>query len=780
MNDCLHHFFNTRLIAKSVVGHSGTYTSRFSLLLLLVALLFCFNADVNAQDNGVVSITVAQKDNSQPIEDVIVLATPVSVATKQTKNITGITDGRGTFQFHFTEPVVVRISHLGYVTVLDTFFTPATKLYELTSVQSIRDVVVTGQYAAGSTLKSIYPVQVITMEELKVKGANNLREALQGKLNIDLGQDQLYGSSLSINGISGEGIKIMVDGVPVVGRLDGKLDLSQINLNNIDHIEIVEGPLSVIYGTDALGGVINIITKNFQNEKVNINLKGYYETVGQYNVELNTGFAFKKSQLYLSGGRNFFGGYTTIDSLLRYREWKPKEQYFADAKYVFSNNRLRFSLTGSFFREMMLDRSAPALDFDTTDKAWTYKGTDSHILTYRPRATASLMYRFKENSQLDVLLGYSSWYRFSTKYSKNLVSGEERPVEANDDRDTARYHQITGRATYSIPAWKYRLNFLFGIDINQEFVWQNRIAGNKKQIGDYAAFGSARISVIEGLDIQPGIRFAYNTQFGTPLIPSLNIKYNWKDRVVFRAAYGRGFRVPSVKELFLDFLITAHYLKGNPDLKPEDGHNASTSVNYYFAKEKHKLNITASGFFNYIFNKIELVNQPTVGTTPVYKYFNYKKYSTYGGQFAANYRWERLQASASVQFTGYNIVYQNTGTGILKTWSPDVSATISYLIPKAELNLYVGYKYNGIKPLFSVGTQFQAGRRLAYHLLDVSLSRSFWKDKIQITIGGKNLAGVKNVKTENVEVLGHSANPNEMNVGWGQTFFTSLILHFSK
>ena len=124
-------------------------------------------------------------------------------------------------------------------------------------LQDSKDVVITGQYTANTIQKSVYEVKVISADELKSKGANNLREALQNKLNIDLGQDAVFGSSIGINGISGEGIKIMVDGVPVVGRLDGKLDLSQINLNNIDHIEIVEGPLSVIYGTDAMGGVVN-------------------------------------------------------------------------------------------------------------------------------------------------------------------------------------------------------------------------------------------------------------------------------------------------------------------------------------------------------------------------------------------------------------------------------------------------------------------------------------------------------------------------------------------
>ena len=113
-------------------------------------------------------------------------------------------------------------------------------------------------------------------------------------------------------------------------------------------------------------------------------------------------------------------------------------------------------------------------------------------------------------------------------------------------------------------------------------------------------------------------------------------------------------------------------------------------------------------------------------------------------------------------------------------WSADFTATATYLIPKAEIGVNLNYKYNGIKPLYNVDNRYSAGTRNAYHLLDASLSRSFWKDRIQLVIGGKNLMGVKNVATDNVSATGHNTNANETNIGWGRTFFSSLVLHFSK
>jgi outer membrane receptor for ferrienterochelin and colicins len=461
--------------------------------------------------------------------DALIRISPLDEKKRKTKALAGLTNPNGVMEYAYTEPVIINISYLGFTSIFDTVTKAEHKVYEITPIsKDIHDVVVTGQYGYNSAKKSVYEVKIITNDMLRSKGANNLREALQNELSIDLGQDQVFGSTLGINGISGEGVKIMVDGVPVVGRLDGKLDLSQINVNNIDHIEIVEGPLSVMYGTDAMGGVVNIITKNFQKDKINLNLKAYYESVGQYNVELNGGFAFKKSQVYISAGRNFFNGYTTLDSVKRYKEWKPKEQYFADAKYVYTGNRFRFSVSGSFFRELMLDRSAPirTLSYTNGDTAWTYTGLDGHYLTYRPRASASFMYRFKEGYQLEALLAYSGFIRYTTAYSKDLITLKEQIVNDPSQQDTTRDHQITFRAAYNMPAWRNRLNFQFGVDINQEFVTETTLKDKKQQLGDYAAFGSIKLTLVEGLDIQPAIRFSYNTKFQVPLIPSLNVRYN--------------------------------------------------------------------------------------------------------------------------------------------------------------------------------------------------------------------------------------------------------------
>lgn len=751
----------------------------------MILFLCIASTSAKAEGDGNSHIQLLRADNRKPLSDAIVHIVPLNDSPKKTKAITGQTNASGVFSYYFTEPSVIRISHLGYETIVDTVYGISEKTYEIKwASKDIKDIVVTGQYAPNSVKNSVYEVRVLPSEMLKAKGANNLREALQNELNIDLGQDGVFGTGIGINGISGEGVKIMVDGVPIVGRMDGKLDLSQININNIERIEIVEGPLSVMYGTDAMGGVVNIITKTFQEEKVNINLKGYYESSGQYNAELNTGFSFRKNQVYLSGGRYFFDGYTNDKSAQRFVQWKPKEQYFADAKYVYTGNKFRVSLTGAFFRELMLDRGEPQKSPNSDGTSLTFIGNDGHYTTYRPRVATSLMYRFKEGMQLDALLAYTGFIRYSRRYFKDLVTLDENLVNDTKQHDTTHYHQIVFRPTYSLPAWKNRLNFQFGFDVNYEQTSGSNLRNNRQTSGDYAAFGSIRISLVEGLDIQPAIRFSYNTRFSVPLIPSLNLRYLYKDKITFRASYGRGYRAPSLKELFLFFFDgTQHAIRGNPELRAEDGHCINGSFTYLVTPAaNHRIEFNTSAFYNHIRHKIDFVRYPAVlGLGPdTFQYYNINRYITYGFQEEISYSWKRLKISASAMMTNYNMSNVISSSSKTTLWSPDVAVSANYLIPKAELGINVIYKYTGRKPLFSVNSSIQTGSRAAFNWLDISVSRNFWKNRIQIIAGGKNLIGITNVQANNVSGVGHNVGGNAVNIGWGRTFFCTLAFQISK
>mgnify|MGYP006265328017 FL=1 len=166
--------------------------------------------------------------------------------------------------------------------------------------------------------RQVNKIKVIDREKIEAIGAVNLRDVLSNENNIRISQDNVLGSFMSLQGISGQNVKILIDGVPIIGRLNGSVDLSQINLNDIERIEIVEGPLSVNYGTDALAGTINLISKKKTSDGFSVNLNSYYESIGQYNFDGTISYKQNNNQFNFSAGRNFFDGWDPNDPFLEF------------------------------------------------------------------------------------------------------------------------------------------------------------------------------------------------------------------------------------------------------------------------------------------------------------------------------------------------------------------------------------------------------------------------------------------------------------------------------
>jgi outer membrane receptor for ferrienterochelin and colicins len=234
--------------------------------------------------------------------------------------------------------------------------------YEDTNV--IDPVVVTAEILPTQSSKSVQNVRILTAAMIQKQGAVNLKDILSTQLNIRISNDNILGSSLSLQGISGQNVKILLDGVPLIGRENGNIDLSQINLSNIERIEIIEGPLSVIYGTDALGGVINLISKKVTLDSAKqsiVNANSYYETIGQYNI--GGGGVFKVSNMDFGGSinRNFFSGYNP-DKSSRTMTWKPKQQVFGSFSILNEKGKLRIRFKTDIFNERIENKGTPVIN----------------------------------------------------------------------------------------------------------------------------------------------------------------------------------------------------------------------------------------------------------------------------------------------------------------------------------------------------------------------------------------------------------------------------------
>lgn len=143
------------------------------------------------------------------------------------------------------------------------------------STNSLQEVVVTGEYNLTASDKSVYNIRVIDAKQIESKQVSSLADLLNTQLNIRLSEDNILGTGISINGLNGQNVKILIDGVPVIGRENGNINLSQILLSNVERIELIEGPMSSMYGTDAIGGLINIITKKILKTLLKVPLMRY-------------------------------------------------------------------------------------------------------------------------------------------------------------------------------------------------------------------------------------------------------------------------------------------------------------------------------------------------------------------------------------------------------------------------------------------------------------------------------------------------------------------------
>lgn len=732
-------------------------------------------------------IKVISKDDGQPI--------PSAHVFVQDKNIPHenyfITDTSGIALITGFEKsnrkIFVTVSFIGYTKFTDSIKTTENKTYYLTPEKTtLNEVVVTAQYAPNSPEKAVHKIKIIDSKKIEAMGAVNLKDVLSNELNIRLSQDNVLGSSMSLQGISGQNVKILVDGVPVTGRLNGSIDISQINMNNVDRIEIIEGPLSVNYGTDALGGTINIITKKSQKETFSFNSSNYYESNGQYNFTGKIGYRKKKELISISGGRNYFDGWRANDKpfhveqirvadSLRFKNWKPKEQYFGTLYYGHYFKKVKFGYTGDYFYEQVTNKGLPRLPYYET-------AFDDYYNTKRINNALNLNGQITKNYYLNVLAAYNHFQKVKNTYFKDLTTLDQVLTENASDQDTSAFNDIITRGTISRTKDSAKFNYEFGYDINHETALGIRIKNSKQKIGDYAIFSSAEYKPFKSLTIRPGLRAIYNTAYKAPLIPSINIKYsasikgNNNKTVAVRFSYARGFRSPSLKELYFYFVDINHNITGNENLKAEQSHNFNLSASYNQTLGERAWKLDLSLFYNTINNMISLAQS----SATQYSYFNIDKFQTLGAQLQDEYSIKHFKiAIGGAYIWRYNQLSEQYSAEPF-SYSPEARCNLFYEWHKQSMTFALFYKYTGKLPAYTLSATNEIYKTTMqdYSTADASITRTFFKKKLGLTIGAKNLFDVKNV-TGVATGSAHSSGGNSISVGMGRTYFFKLDINLN-
>ncbi len=661
--------------------------------------------------------------------------------------------------------------------LLILLFTQVNLFSQIEDTAVFNTFVYTAQIKPTKLSQSVNNIKIITTKTIEKQGSFNLKDVLIKELNIRIGNDNILGSSLSLQGISGQNIKILLDGVPITGRENGNIDLNQINLSNIERIEIIEGPLSVIYGTDALGGVINLISKKMSLSKPSaLFANAYYETTGQYNFGGGGILKIKDIDFGASLHRNFFEGFTPIANS-RVMTWKPKQQVFGNFNILNEKGNLRLRFKTDIFNEKIENRMAPVIN---SVEAYGY---DEYYITNRIINSLNVDYKFKKNAYFNSVTAFSFYQRDMITFRKDLVSLESKLVENKESNNTNSFLTFMSRGTYGKdvdPKDKKIDNFSYqlGYDINLNSASGTKIESAKGRLNDFAFFACAEYKPTKTTSIKPGFRAAFNSKYSAPFIPSLQLMFgNFKNAKDFsiRMAYGRGFRAPSLKELYLNFVDNTHNIQGNEELKPELSDNYNLALKYKL-KIKKNLNvfIENSYFYNKIYNQIAIVSLNPIDI--VYTYQNIDNFNSQGTSLNFSSQLNKYNVSAGMSYNGiYNNAFKIAGEKKY-FYSPEFRTQFGYTYTdkkERKTNFSVYYKYNGK----TIGYSLDFARKITqtytqgFSMLDVTLNRSFFKKKLSATVGCKNLLNVTTINSVGSSASFHGGGGTTMPISIGRSLF---------
>lgn len=659
--------------------------------------------------------------------------------------------------------------------------TDTTKLSDTT--RSLNEVVITGQSEPQSLRNSVYQVRTIDSERIRLRGATNLQTILNTELGIRFSNDLTLGTSdIQLMGMSGQGVKILLDGIPMVDRGGTRESLGQIDVNIIERIEIVEGPMSVMYGTDALAGVINIITKKGHGgNSLTINARIQDETIGdEYDALTKKGIhnqglslTWQNEHLQFSGNvtRNNFGGWQGA-STGRAKAWMPKDQMLYTAGTRFTGKKWN-----AWYR------------FNGTDETIKYIGnrnpntgiaSDQDYITKRWFHQAQSEIRPNEKLNITAVGSYTDYSRRTL--STNLDINDRRTLSLEPGaQDKSIFTTAFFRGTAFYKAGNH-FSILGGVDFSNNNASGARINGSPT-INEYALFVAPEIRFGQFFKLTPGLRFLKNSVYDAPpVIPSLNGKLTLSKSLDFRFGYARGFRSPALRELYFDFHDASHSINGNVNLKAEYSNSFNSFLVWQaVSREGLRLNSTLGGFYNVFHDLIDTGIDPNDRTQTTY--LNIHLFKTTGFSIDNKLFWKNLQATVGATYIGRYNEFSESDFGSLPefVWSTEVNANLLYTFKKAGASINLFYKFSGKRPVYETTDQvnIHLAETEGFHMADLTLSKTLGK-YVNLLGGVKNLFDITNLQNTSTDTGGAHSTGGAVPMSFGRSYFLGLSFQWTK
>ena len=503
----------------------------------------------------------------------------VVVKENKTLGTTADMDGKYVITLPDNKDYTLAVSYVGYlsqeVKVTKNDNVKDFKLSE--DAIGLEQIVVTGT-RTPKLLKDVPIVtRVFTADEIKKVDATHIGDLLETELpGIEFSYAMNQQVSLNLSGFAGNAVLFLVDGERLAGETLDNVDYNRLNMDDVGRIEIVKGAASSLYGSNAVGGVVNLISASSEEPwTLNVNARYGSHNDQRYGgtITFNAGKFYnsfnvqhtKVDQIDLDGSED-----SEVSTVYASKTWNFKERLV----YTPLDNLKITARAGYFFRQRDASTTTPDRyrDYSAGLKAeWDI--TDNDAL--------EIAYSFDQYDKSDFVVATGMDYR---DYS-NV--------------------QNSGRLLYN-HTFKNNSILTVGGDVMKDFLmsYQFEDNGDKEQycVDEFVQYDW---SPTEKFNIIAGLRFDYYSEADCQHVsPKLGLMYKVTNHLSLRGSYSGGFRAPTLKEMYMNYdMASIFMIYGNADLKPESSHNFQLSAEY----TKKRFNVTVAGYYSMVDNRITTI-----------------------------------------------------------------------------------------------------------------------------------------------------------------------------
>ncbi len=544
---------------------------------------------------------------------------------------------------------------------------------EITSTANVfemDEIVITGTKTERLLKDTPVITEVITRNEIEATGAENIGEALEHHVGIVVHRDA-HGDGVQLQGLASDYVLILLDGEPQVGRIAGKLDLARIPVENVQRIEIVKGASSALFGSDAMGGIINVITRgasspfalqftNNLEEHSTIDSRGTVEIKrGKLNALITLAANHRdpidldetNPSTTIDGYQNFTQSVRTEYQLTRRAKLQYSGQYFAQAQEGVSEN------SGVVF-----DRLGDIDNFSTTVGTAYRPGLDSKL--------AGKIYATRYRDDSKVIDRGTSLTTSSNITIQDLIKGE-----LQFDTALGAKNQLT-----------------VGGELILENLESQRITSGEKDVTTNSLFFQNEFRPKPNLALVVGGRLDHHSEFGAHFSPKLSGLYRVTGDFTVRTSFGQGFRAPDFKDLYLDFSnpTSGYQVLGNPALQPESSNSWNLGLEYQVRSALlGRLHLYRNNLKNLI--EAERVGKSVLGGSK-FQYFNVSEAFTEGAEVEVVTRSIKGFATA-VGYAYLNGEDEETGLTLLNRSKHSGNLKLTYANEGIGFNLNLHGRY---------------------------------------------------------------------------------------